>query len=90
LGTNSRGYDRREDGSPRLMERNLDRRVEALCPILDPEIRDYIGRVLLRTYFRDDTQATVLQADGRYEQLHAQRGGSIDKQEILMSARLES
>jgi polyphosphate kinase len=77
-------------GSADLMERNLDRRVEALCPILDPEIRDYIGRVLLRSYLRDDTRATVLQADGRYEPLRAQRSGSIDAQELLMSARLES
>jgi polyphosphate kinase len=74
-------------GSADLMERNLDRRVEVLCPILDPEIRDYIGRVLLRTYLRDDTQATVLQADGRYEPLRG-RNGSVDAQEILMSARL--
>ena len=33
-------------GSADLMERNLDRRVEALCPVLDPAIRDYIARLL--------------------------------------------
>jgi polyphosphate kinase len=75
-------------GSADLMERNLDRRVEALCPILDPEIRDYLGHVLLRMYLRDDTKATVLRADGRYEPVHEQRIGAVDAQEMLMSARL--
>ncbi len=73
-------------GSADLMERNLDRRVEALCPVLDPEIRDYLY-ALLRTYLRDDTRATVLQADGRYARVHERKVGSLDAQEMLMSTR---
>jgi polyphosphate kinase len=73
-------------GSADLMERNLDRRVEVLCPLLDPAIRDKIGQ-LLRMYLRDDTKATALAPDGRYEAVHEQRAGSIDAQEMLMAAR---
>ena len=75
-------------GSADLMERNLDRRVEVLCPILDPAIRDYIGQVLLRMYLRDDTKATILQANGRYEPVHEAQSGTIDPQAVLMTARL--
>ena len=70
------------------MERNLDRRVEVLCPLLDPAIRDYIGQVLLRMYLRDDTKATILQANGRYEPVHEAQSGTIDPQAVLMTARL--
>jgi polyphosphate kinase len=65
-------------------ERNLDRRVEALCPIVDPSIRDDIGRTLLGTYLRNDTLATTLRADGRYEPI-ARQADSADPQEVLMS-----
>ena len=68
------------------MERNLDRRVEVLCPILDPAIRDYVRHVLLGTYLRDDSQATVLHANGQYEPVR-DAPGSIDAQNILMAAR---
>jgi polyphosphate kinase len=74
-------------GSADLMERNLDRRVEVLCPVLDPAIRDEIGQ-LLRMYLRDDTRATALEADGQYEPVQMRRTGSIDAQEMLMAARL--
>ena len=73
-------------GSADLMERNLDRRVEVLCPVLDPGIRTEIGQ-LLRMYLRDDTRATALSPDGRYDAVHEERAGSIDAQELLMAAR---
>ncbi|HEY7284093.1 MAG TPA: polyphosphate kinase 1 [Vicinamibacterales bacterium] len=75
-------------GSADLMERNLDRRVEALCPVLDPDIRRYLRHQLLQAYLRDDTRATMLGADGRYEPIHAGgRGSSVDAQQLLMSQR---
>jgi polyphosphate kinase len=73
-------------GSADLMERNLDRRVEVLCPILDPEIREHIGHTLLRLYLRDDSKAMVLQADGRYERVRTPGSGSVDAQDILTSS----
>ena len=40
-------------GSADLMERNLDRRVETLCPIRDPEILSHLRDIVLGAYLRD-------------------------------------
>jgi polyphosphate kinase len=72
-------------GSADLMERNLDRRVEALCPIVDPHLRNFVGRTLLATYLQNDKQATALHADGRYEPIAGQSARSADPQEVLLS-----
>ena len=69
------------------MERNLDRRVEALCPVFDPDIRRYLRDELLKTYLRDDTRASVLRADGRYEPVLDGRSGTMDAQHVLISRR---
>ena len=53
-------------GSADLMERNLDRRVETLCPVLDPTIRRHLRESVLEAYLRDTMRATELQADGVY------------------------
>ena len=74
-------------GSADLMERNLDRRVEALCPVLDPEIRRYLRDELLQAYLRDDTRASVLRADGRYEPIDDAEAGTLDAQHVLISRR---
>jgi polyphosphate kinase len=68
------------------MERNLDRRVEVLCPVLDPESRHYLLHEVLGAYLRDDTSATVLQADGRYEPVRVQRG-TVHCQQRLMARK---
>jgi len=48
------------------MERNLDRRVETLCPIRDRGIASHIRTTVLEAYLRDNDRATVL-VDDRYE-----------------------
>jgi polyphosphate kinase len=53
-------------GSADLMERNLDRRVEVLCPVLDPSLRGYLRDVVLDLYLRDTAQAWVLESSGEY------------------------
>ena len=53
-------------GSADLMERNLDRRVETLFPIHDPEIRHWIGRHFLPTYLGDTQRARLLTYDGKW------------------------
>jgi polyphosphate kinase len=52
-------------GSADLMPRNLDRRVEALVPIDDPELRDRLDEVLAIN-LADNTLAWTLGPDGTY------------------------
>lgn len=53
-------------GSADLMPRNLDRRVEVLTPIHDPELRDEIISNILLVQLRDTAKGRWLQADGSY------------------------
>jgi polyphosphate kinase len=53
-------------GSADLMERNLDRRVEVLCPVLDPSLRGYLRETVLDLCLRDTEQAWTLDATGTY------------------------
>jgi polyphosphate kinase len=54
-------------GSADLMERNLDRRVETLFPIHDPDIRHWIGRHFLPAYLGDTQRARLLTYDGKWQ-----------------------
>jgi polyphosphate kinase len=56
-------------GSADLMPRNLDRRVETLFPVEDPELLAEIRDTILGTHLRDNMQARVLRPDGSYERL---------------------
>ncbi|MCS6772545.1 MAG: polyphosphate kinase 1 [Anaerolineae bacterium] len=53
-------------GSADLMERNLDRRVETLFPILDPAMRNRIKREVLELGLKDNVKARELKPDGCY------------------------
>ena len=53
-------------GSADLMERNLNRRVETLCYVRDPEIRDRLRYEILDTMLADNDRAMELQSDGSY------------------------
>ncbi len=53
-------------GSADLMERNLDRRVETVYPILDPSIKRRIKVEILDLGLRDNVKARVMQPDGSY------------------------
>ena len=48
------------------MGRNLDRRVETVSPVLDPELRETIYRDILETLLADNVKARVLLPDGSY------------------------
>jgi len=69
-------------GSADLMERNLDRRVETLCPIRDPEILSHLRDIVLGAYLRDTRRAMVLNADGSYTR--PAEGEEFDAQEFLI------
>ena len=53
-------------GSADWMSRNFFRRVEALFPILDPELKQRIIADLLPAELRDNVDACVLRPDGTY------------------------
>lgn len=54
-------------GSADLMPRNLDRRVEILFPVDDPEIRRILVECILPVHLKDNLHAQRLTADGSYE-----------------------
>ena len=58
-------------GSADWMHRNLDRRVEAITPIKDERIKQFIKEEVLGTYLKDNTNARILKSDGKYEKLTA-------------------
>ena len=78
-------------GSADLMERNLDRRVEALVPIEDPEARARI-EAILEVMLADDRRSWQLVADGTYRRTEDIRGGAgtIDTFETLMEQAVQS
>jgi polyphosphate kinase len=69
-------------GSADLMERNLDRRVETLCPILDPDIARFIRQTVLAAYLADTARTSVLQPDGSYKP-PSTAAPAVDAQQLL-------
>ena len=57
-------------GSADWMYRNLNRRVEIVCPIADPHLRAYLKDEVLEAYLRDNLNARELQPDGSYHRVH--------------------
>jgi len=54
-------------GSADWMARNLDRRVEVVVPVLDPQAKKYLKDTVLAAYLRDNVKARVMNSDGIYE-----------------------
>ena len=77
-------------GSADWMPRNLDRRVEAITPVQDPEIAKDLQEVL-GIILADDRQAWELQPDGGYVQRHAAANcPPASSQKTLMEMALRS
>jgi polyphosphate kinase len=53
-------------GSADWMLRNLNRRVEVICPVRDRKLRRYLKDEVLGAYLRDNVQARELRPDGSY------------------------
>jgi polyphosphate kinase len=70
-------------GSADLMERNLDRRVETLTPVRDPEILAHLRDVVLASYLRDTERAMALDSNGRYTRPDS-ASGAFNAQQFLL------
>jgi polyphosphate kinase len=73
-------------GSADLMPRNLDRRVEALTPVIDPRLRARLAE-LLAANLADDTLAWELSADGTWHKQPTVAGRSTQRrlQELALA-----
>jgi polyphosphate kinase len=90
----SRIYWFANDGDPRvligsadLMQRNLNRRVEVLTPVLDPALVSRLEDILA-VYLADNVKARIMQPDGSYRR--ANRGPQdpeIEAQRVFLPAR---
>jgi polyphosphate kinase len=58
-------------GSADWMLRNLKNRVEVVCPVKDPQLKQYLKNEVLEAYLRDNVNARELRPDGSYERVHA-------------------
>jgi polyphosphate kinase len=67
-------------GSPDLMPRNLDRRVEALVPVERPDLQERLAEIF-EINLADDTLAWELRPDGTWE--HVERRREVDTHERL-------
>jgi len=61
-------------GSADLMPRNLDRRVETLFPVEDPQLRDALRDHILDVHLKDNVQARCLLPNGDYQRVHPRDG----------------
>ncbi len=73
-------------GSADLMQRNLDRRVEALAPVSDPALAARLDQIL-EVLMQDDMLAWTLGPDGAWTKIHGERG--IDAQQRLQELAVE-
>lgn len=73
-------------GSADWMVRNLDHRVEVVCPVEDPELRDYL-KSALDVYLRDNVNARGLSADGFYKRVSRGAGDEDFDSQIYFEDR---
>jgi polyphosphate kinase len=72
-------------GSADLMERNLDRRVEVICPIQDATIKRHLRDTVLEALLSDSHRAWELQLDGSYTRVRPPEGvDALNAQAFLL------
>ncbi|AVK64600.1 RNA degradosome polyphosphate kinase [Lactobacillus sp. CBA3606] len=86
----SRIYYFSNDGEPQIylasadmMTRNLNRRVELLFPLLQPEIRDR-AQAIFETMWHDTVKTRILQADNQYVKCDRRGLPTLDSQATFM------
>jgi polyphosphate kinase len=70
------------------MPRNLDRRVELMFPIRQPDLKERVIEIL-RTQMADNQKARLLKQDGAYERVAAGRSEPLRVQEYLYQRTVE-
>jgi polyphosphate kinase len=75
-------------GSADLMPRNLDRRVEAVIPIVAPDLQARLDEIL-EVNLADDALAWVLEPDGGWRKLSEDGTGTVDTHRRLQELALE-
>ena len=70
-------------GSADWMSRNLDRRVEAVTPVEDPNLRGRLER-LLELYLKDNRGAWDMQSDGSFIQRQPEEGEDVCNSQVQL------
>ncbi|HET6861397.1 MAG TPA: polyphosphate kinase 1 [Pyrinomonadaceae bacterium] len=77
-------------GSADWMSRNLKHRIEVMAPVNDPEEKKFLKDVLLAAYWRDNTKARSLDAEGNYNLIPSNPGQAFNSQEFFIGLTRES
>jgi polyphosphate kinase len=85
FGRRATGYEH-YFGSADLMPRNLDRRVEATTPVIDPALKRRLDRIL-KVELDDDVLAWRLRPDGTWHKVRSRKG--LNSQVRLQQLALE-
>jgi polyphosphate kinase len=68
------------------MPRNLYERVEVLCPVIEPSLKQRIKSEILAAYLADNVKARFLDRNGRYSRATRRRGDvSFSAQDFLIA-----
>jgi polyphosphate kinase len=68
------------------MPRNLYERVEVLCPVQDPQLKQRLKSEILAAYLADNVKARFLDRNGRYTRAARRRGeSSFSAQDFLIA-----
>jgi polyphosphate kinase len=71
-------------GSADLMPRNLNRRVELLFPVQDPELLRRLRDEVLEIYLKDNQKARRMNSDGTYKRVARGADKPVNSQEVLL------
>jgi polyphosphate kinase len=79
-------------GSADIMERNLDRRVEVLTPILEAQLRQVLMDKVLQSQLKDNQLSFELLSDGNYKRIRPEDLGEVpyNSQTAMLQAYSEA